>query len=113
MVMKQKVFVCYRYNDSDAGQVLANIGVSYRVAYKLIEEGYYPYIPHSDCLLAMLYGKKLPLKFYYDYTLAWLKDCDIICVVEDGKPYSSGCQIEIDVARTLGKQFIYRSAKDE
>ena len=110
--MKEKVFVCYRYNDTDAGKVLANIGVAYRMAFELIKENYIPFIPHGDCLIAMMFGRKLDLSFYYDYSIEWLKVCDAICVVEDLESLSNGCLKEIAIAKTLGLKFIYKYWSD-
>ncbi|HDH45554.1 MAG TPA: hypothetical protein ENG66_09285 [Thermococcus sp.] len=102
----RRVYVAYRYNDRDAGQVLGNIGVAHKVAFKLIEQGCYPFIPHSDCLLAILFGKKIPLKFYYRNSIEWLLQCDTICVVCDGKPLSPGVLREMKVAKKSNLRFM-------
>ena len=107
----KKVYVAYRYNDSDANQVLSNIGVAYNVAFELIQEGYMPFIPHSDCLIAIMFGKKLPLKFYYDYSIEWLKVCDVFCLVDDGSPISDGVKTELKLANKLGISIITRKVK--
>ena len=105
--INQKIFIAYRYNDTDAGQVLANIGVAHQVAYESIKAGWIPFIPHTDCLLAIMFGKKLPLKFYYDYSIEWLKSCDAICIVDDGRPLSSGVKRELGIAEALGIKVIW------
>lgn len=107
-MQKKKVYVAYRFNDTDAGKVLSNIGTAHRIAYGLICEGYIPYIPHWDFLLATMFGREIPKKFYYENSMEWLKVCDRICVVEDGKPYSSGVEEEIRLAESLGLTFMYR-----
>ena len=106
----KKVYVAYRYNDTDANQVLSNIGVAHKVAFDFIKEGYIPFIPHTDCLLAIMFGKSIPLKFYYEYSIEFLKVCDIFCLVEDGKPLSSGVQTELELAQKLGIPIITRKA---
>ena len=103
---KKKVYIIYRYNNVDAGKVLANIGVAYRVAFGLIKEGYMPYIPHSDCLLAIMFGHKLDLQFYYDYSIEWQKVCDAVCVVDDGQLLSEGCKKEIELAKQWKQEII-------
>ena len=107
-VSVRRVYVAYRFNDTDAGQVLANIGVAHKVAFGLIQEGYTPFIPHWDFLLATMFGKKLPFNFYYKNSMEWLKVCDAICVVQDGKPLSNGVLDEIEVAKELNLSFMYK-----
>jgi len=103
---KKKVYIIYRYNDVNAGKVLANIGVAYRVAFDLIKEGYIPYIPHSDCLLAIMFGHRLDLQFYYDYSIEWQKACESVCVVYDGQELSEGCKKEVELAEQLNQEII-------
>ena len=108
MSVKKKVYIAYRYNDTDAGQVLANIGIAHKVAFGLIQEGYIPFIPHWDFLLATMFGKELPLDFYYENSMEWLKVCDMLCVVQDGKPLSSGVKAEMKYALEHGMPIINR-----
>ena len=107
-VFGRRVYIAYRFNDINAGQVLANIGVAHKVAFDLIQEGYTPFVPHWDFLLATMFGKKLPFNFYYENSMEWLKVCDAICVVQDGKPLSNGVLDEIEVAKRLNLSFMYR-----
>src|SRR5271157_5364110 len=99
------VYVAYRYNDVDAGKVLSNIGVAHQVAFELIKKGYYPYVPHADCLIAIMFGKSLPLEYYYKCTMAWLEKSDAIVVVVDGKPLPKGVVAEMKRAMELGLRF--------
>lgn len=110
---KKKVYIIYRYNNVDAGKVLANIGVAYRVAFDLIQEGYIPFIPHGDFLLAIMFGHQLDLQFYYDYSIEWQKACDAVCIVDDGQEPSDGCKKEIELARQWKQEMIYRKANLE
>ena len=100
-----RVYIAYRYNDVDAGQVLANIGVAHKVGYELIKENHFPFIPHADCILATMFGKNLPLDYYYRASLEWLRQCEAICVVLDGKKLSPGVLREIEEAKRLKMKF--------
>jgi len=105
---KKKIYVAYRYNDTNAGQVLANIGVAHRVAFDLIQEGWIPFIPHADCILGLMFGKKIPLQFYYDFSIEWQKCCEAICIVDDGRELSSGVVRELNLAKESGQEIIWR-----
>ena len=102
------VYIAYRFNDVDAGKVLANIGIGHLVAYEFIKRGDYPYIPHADYQMAIMFGKHLSLDYYYASTMAFLEKCDAIAIVVDGQPLSKGVVAEMKRAIEL-KKMIYRA----
>lgn len=98
----KRVYIAYRYNSDHAGTVLSNIGVATKIGFYFAKKGYAPYIPHSDFLLAIMFGKNLPLDFYYEFSMEWLRVCDFIAVVDDGQMLSKGVLAEIEEAKRLG-----------
>jgi hypothetical protein len=102
------VYVAYRFNDKDAGKVLANIGVAHRVGYEFIKQGDYPIIPHADFQMALMFGRKIPFEYYYKSTMGWMERCDAIAIVIDGEPLSSGVVAELKRAIQLKKP-VYRA----
>ena len=102
------VYIAYRFNDTDAGKVLANIGTAHRVGYEFIQKGDYPIIPHSDFVMALMFGKKIPFDYYYRSTMEWMERCDAIAVVIDGEPLSNGVVAELKRAIALKKK-VYRA----
>jgi len=79
--------------------VLNNIHKGINVAGKVAQAGYAPFVPHFDIEFAKQ-GIKLPMNFYYDYTMEFLKRCDYVVVV-DGYENSKGVLEELQKANEL------------
>jgi hypothetical protein len=78
-----KVYIAYKYNATNAVDVLANIGMAIKVGRDVALLGLYPYIPHLDCLLAIEDSKKrLGMNYYYQCSLEFLKVCDVMLLVD-------------------------------
>ena len=78
-----KIYVAYRYSADNVLDVLHNIGKAIDVGRQIAELGHSPFIPHLDCLVAMFDHKnQLPLSYYYNCSIDWMKVADAIFVVD-------------------------------
>lgn len=76
-----KIYVAHRYA-GDTLETLSNIGRAVKIGVEIARRGHFPFIPHLDCLVAMEDGMTLPLSYYYDSSMAWLKVSDALFVVD-------------------------------
>ena len=104
-----KIYIAYRYSANNVCDVLSNIGKAIEVGKEIALAGYFPYIPHLDCLLAIFDHKKLlPLEYYYNSSMEFLKVCDAIFIVEHTDILNSkGVKEEYEYAINHGIQVVF------
>jgi len=79
-----KIYVAYRYSADNVLDVLHNIGKAVEVGRQIAKLGHSPFVPHLDCLLAIFdYKNELPLSYYYNCSMDWLKASDALYVIDE------------------------------
>lgn len=107
-----KIYIAYRYSADNVLDVLGNIGRATKVGLEVAKLGHFPYIPHLDCLVAIMDGsgmdgRTLPKKYYYESSMAFLKVCDALYIIDEediGK--SNGVTAEYEYCITHGLPII-------
>jgi len=81
---------------------LANVQAAVDLGIALYQKGHYPYVPHLTHfvdLRAQQSGIKMEWEDYISWDLPWLEACDALFYMRRSK----GADLELEVARTLGK----------
>ena len=104
-----KIYVAHRYScNGEVLEVLSSIGRAIQIGNELARKGHFPYVPHLDCLMAIQDNKKIPVSWYYENSMAWLKCCDAIFIVDPNDiDQSSGVKAEFDYAVSKGYTVYY------
>ena len=88
-----RIYIAAKYTDKDPILIHGNIGEALDAAFEVALKGHWPYLPHWDYMMAIRAKKQLPLKWYYEYSMVWLKVCDAILIL-NGLEDSKGVQAE-------------------
>lgn len=104
----KKVYVAGAMSANNILEVLNNLHDGIKLGGELLKNGYAPFVPHFDSFFKIQAGIdfSIPMQFYYDYTMEWLKVSDIIVVCPNYKN-SVGVREEIKMAKELGKPVYY------
>ena len=104
----KRIYVAGAMSADNILDVLGNISVGISVGAQLLEKGYAPFVPHFDVFFKIQNGPNynVPMKYYYDYTLEWLKASDAVVVCPDWEN-SVGTKNEIQTAIELGMPVFY------
>ena len=104
-----KIYVAHRYScNGEVLEVLSSIGRAIKIGNELARKGHFPFVPHLDCLMAIQDNKKIPVSWYYENSMAWLKCCDAIFIVDRYDIYHSvGVKAEYDYAVSKGYPVFY------
>lgn len=98
----KKVYVAGAMSADNILDMLNNISKGIKLGSQLLEKGYAPFVPHFDIFFKIQNGVdyNVPMEFYYNYTMEWLKasDCVVVC---DGWENSKGTKAEIEMATKL------------
>lgn len=88
--------------------MLDNIHDGIKLGAELLKRGYAPFVPHMDVAYKLQNGHNfdVPLQYYYDYTMEFLKRCDVVVVCKNWVN-SKGTLAEIDMAQRLGIPVYY------
>jgi hypothetical protein len=106
-VTKQlKIYICGPYSAQTEHQKQHNVNTAVDAGIAIFLKGHFPYIPHLTHfvdLRATATGNYLTWEDYIKWDLPWLESSDaVLCL---GK--SPGTDIEVNVARKLGKRIFY------
>lgn len=102
-----KIYVAHRYSGNTL-ETLANIGRAVEVGVEIAKKGHYPYIPHLDCQVAIQSKGTLPPEYYYEASMAFLKVCDAIYIVDANDiSLSKGVKAEFEYAVKNGYPVFY------
>lgn len=104
----QKVYVAGAMSGDNILTILNNISDGIHKGAELLELGYAPFVPHTDALFKFVKGKdyNVPMEYYYDYTLEYLKVADAVLVCDNYKQ-SKGTLKEIEIANRAGIPVFY------
>ena len=78
-----RIYVAHRYScHGKYLETFASIGRAVKVGIEIAKLGHYPFVPHTDVLLAIMSNGELPLKYYYNASLEWLKVSNAIFIFD-------------------------------
>ena len=97
------VYIAGPYRGRTTAEITGNIRRAEQYTEKLLRMGFFVYCPHKNT--SHLDGC-VPETFFLDMGLEMLRRCDAIFVMPDSE-YSLGTAAEIQLARELGKEFIF------
>jgi len=101
-VTHMKIYVAYRYSGNTL-ETLTNIGKATDAGIELAKKGHYPFIPHLDCQVAIQCKGCLPLDYYYKASMAFLRVCDAILILDKSDLNTSeGVTKEFAWAKSVG-----------
>lgn len=98
-----RIYVAGAMSADNILDVLGNISEGIKIGAQLLQKGYAPFVPHFDVFFKIQQGKNynVPMTYYYDYTMEWLKASDAVVVVP-GWENSTGTKNEIAMASKMG-----------
>lgn len=98
----KKVYVAGAMQADNILQVLENISVGVKYGAILLQNGFAPFVPHLDIAFKLQQGAEynVPMEYYYDYTMEWLKASECVVVCPNWKN-SKGTIAEINMAEAL------------
>jgi len=103
----KKVYVAGAYSADNVLDVLKNIGRGEEVCAELFLRGYAPFCPwHDKDFVFKRPYHKFTVDMFYDYSIAWLKVCDVMFVT-GGWENSAGTKKEIKIAEEMGIPIYY------
>lgn len=104
----KRVYVAGAMSANNILDVLGNLHRGIKLGAMLLSKGYAPYVPHLDAMFKVILGDELevPLSVWYEYTMQFLKVCDIVLVVPKSEN-SKGTIEEIAYARSHGIPVYY------
>src|SRR6266571_6294579 len=105
-----RIYVAGPYSAPTERERLANVLAAIDLGIALYQKGHYPYVPHLTHyvdLRAQESGIHLEWEDYISWDLPWLEGCDALFYIGGSK----GADLELDVARKLGKT-IFTSIED-
>ena len=108
----KKVYVAGAMSADNILEMLQNIHDGIKLGSELLKDGYAPFVPHFDTMFKIQNGVDfdVPLQYYYDYTMEWLRASDMVLVCPNWKN-SKGTLAEIKEAERLGIP-VYYSLKE-
>lgn len=88
--------------------MLENIHNGIKLGGEVLKMGYAPFVPHFDIFFKIQSGVDfdIPMQYYYDYTMEFLKRCDYVLVCPNSEN-SVGTNNEIKKAKELGIPVFY------
>lgn len=99
----KKVYVAGAMSADNILMMLNNIHDGIKLGSELLKLGFAPFVPHFDIFFKIQNGVDfdVPMQYYYDYTMEWLKasDCVLVC---PNYVNSVGTKNEIKRAEELG-----------
>ena len=113
MAAMKRVYVAGAYSSNNVLGVFDNIREGMRWSTKVLLAGYAPFCPWVDFHFQLMLredDRRLTVQDYYEYSLAWLRVCDVLFVTP-GWETSGGTKAEIAEARRLGIPVVF--AMDE
>ena len=104
----KRVYVAGAMSADNILEMLQNIHDGIKLGSELLKNGYAPFVPHFDVLFKIQNGAnfQVPIQYYYDYTMEWLKASDIVVVCPNYKN-SVGTKAEIKKAEEMGIPVYY------
>lgn len=98
----KRVYVAGAMSADNILQMLENISEGVKAGAELLRLGFAPFVPHFDIAFRLQQGKgyDVPMEYYYNYTMEWLKASDCVLVVP-GWEASIGTKAEIKKATDL------------
>jgi len=98
----KKVYVAGAMSADNILEMLQNIHDGIKLGAELLKRGYAPFVPHFDTAFKIQNGVDfdVPMQYYYDYTMEWLKVSDAVLVCPNWKN-SKGTLAEIEKAKEL------------
>ena len=98
----KKVYVAGAMSADNILTMLNNIHDGLKLGSELLKLGFAPFVPHFDIFFKIQNGVDfdIPMQYYYDYTMQWLKvsDCVLVCPNWEN---SKGTLAEIAMAEKL------------
>lgn len=103
-----RVYVAGAMSSDNILGVLGNISEGVKYGALLLKEGFAPFVPHLDVAFRLQQGKdyNIPMEYYYNYTMEWLRVSQYVLVVPDWEE-SVGTRKEIEMAEKLGIPVYY------
>ena len=101
-----KIYIAGPYTAETEEQRLINVQAAIDISFILFNRGHFPYVPHLTHyidLRANAIGHQLTWEDYMKWDTPWLKACDALFYLSS----SRGVDIELQVAKELGKQIFY------
>lgn len=104
----KKVYIAGAMSADNILQMLQNIHDGIKLGGEVLKLGYAPFVPHFDICFKLQQGVDfdVPMQYYYDYTMEWLKASDIVLVCPNWKN-SKGTLAEIEKAKELNIPVLY------
>jgi len=96
---KIRVYVAAPYTQGD---VAINVANAINAGNKLIDYGYYPFVPHLSHFQHML--KEQPYEKWLEIDIEWLKQCNVLLRL---KGVSNGADKEVEFAKSVGIPIVY------
>lgn len=98
-----RIYVAGAYSANNIIEMFHNIGRGQDLSYCAFLAGFAPFVPWFDYPFTMKdhATKKIVVKDFYEYSLAWLEVCEAILVVREGYEKSKGTMVEIKRAYEL------------
>ena len=108
----KRVYVAGAMSADNFLEMLENIHDGIKLGSELLKNGYAPFVPHLDIFFKIQNGSnfQVPMQYYYDYTMEWLKASDCVLVCPNYKN-SVGTKAEIAKAEEMGIP-VYYSLED-
>ena len=104
----KRVYVAGAMSADNILEMLQNIHDGIKLGSELLKNGYAPFVPHFDIFFKIQNGVdfNIPLQYYYDYTMEWLRASECVVVCPNYKN-SVGTKAEIKQAEELGLPVYY------
>lgn len=104
----KRIYVAGAMSGDNILTILNNISDGIHKGAELLELGYAPFVPHTDVLFKFVKGDdyKVPMEYYYNYTIEYLKVADAVLVCDNYKN-SKGTREEIELAERAGIPVFY------
>lgn len=103
-----KLYIAGAMSANNILKMLENIHRGIDLGSEVLKLGFAPFVPHLDIMFKIVKGRELniPLEYYYNYTMEFLKCCDALLVCPYSE-HSKGTQAEIKMAQKLNIPIFY------
>ena|SRR2546423_9620598 len=101
-----KIYIAGPYSAETEEQRLKNVRAAIDASFTIFFKGHYPYVPHLTHyvdLRANEVGHNFTWEDYIKWDMPWVKVCDALLYLSS----SRGADIELQAAKTLGKQIFF------
>lgn len=101
-----KIYIAAPYSAEAEDERLSNTKIAIDSAIELFQKGHYPYVPHLTHWVdgrVNEVGSKISWEGYMEWHRPWLEVCDGLLYLGSSK----GADIELQMAKDLGKMIYY------